>query len=800
MRVERNLQFSMALLAAMGTLLLGIGERNLLLPAAATVLAIGSVYLTDITGWLRLNTTVANIAGLVALGASIWNWDRLRNDGQLVTMANLLVYLQFVLLYRSKTNRHYWMIVLLSLLQVAVAAAMSLSLLFGCLLVVYILLGLVTLCLFFLYREQARYGVGDKGFVGVAPIAAGNAGVRRAFLWQVAALGMATLGTAVVVFAGVPRMGRAAWRPFHRGASVVGFTPSVTLGELGEVLEDPAEVMRVQFVDMSSGGTYPLAFEPLLRGCVLTRYESGTWHRPTEVSSAGLLPDMSDADRQEDQVRQIYTVQPLNSDVLFCVYPPADSGFWEVPLYSPGKDQLFRPQGEVGREYHYSFLAPGLRNFQQSAVTPAMRQPTAEEYQQLLQLPSSVGGKDPLAALREIAATLSKDFAPSQRMKIAAAMQFHLRDSHQFNYSLGGVERDPSLDPVEDFLVRHRSGHCEYFASALALLLRASGVPARVVVGFKGGDFNTYTRAYHVQQLHAHTWVEVYLEPDDDVPEEFQHRVGRVNGWWLRLDPTPSADESNSATWTALDNVANFSEMLWSNYVLGLDAQRQSQVIYQPLARSTAGLFSRALWQSLCEQFLNLFRPSWWRMVWNTTSKWQLALDALGVALLVYFMRRSWRSLRAVARRRRERRVKAHRESRASQVGFYARLETLFESHGLPRSANSTPREFSVQAARWVLDRSAANGHGQAVANRRTPRVSGLESLRHEPPLVAEGMERATPADVEQLTKRIVDAFYLVRFGRQHLDEPEALAVEQALSQLANVLQRSEVQHSEFSA
>ena len=66
----------------------------------------------------------------------------------------------------------------------------------------------------------------------------------------------------------------------------------------------------------------------------------------------------------------------------------------------------------------------------------------------------------------------------------------YLRQSGDFSYTLKLEVTDPTLDPVEDFLVNRKSGHCEYFASALALLLRSVGIPARVVNGFKGGDWN----------------------------------------------------------------------------------------------------------------------------------------------------------------------------------------------------------------------------------------------------------------------------------------------------------------------
>ena len=99
----------------------------------------------------------------------------------------------------------------------------------------------------------------------------------------------------------------------------------------------------------------------------------------------------------------------------------------------------------------------------------------------------------------------------------------YLRESGEFSYSLKMDVADPTIDPVEDFLVNRKAGHCEYFASALAMLLRSVGIPARVVNGFKGGDWNDLAQILYVRQKHAHSWVEVYLGED---PEPTPPRSG----------------------------------------------------------------------------------------------------------------------------------------------------------------------------------------------------------------------------------------------------------------------------------
>src|SRR5438105_4571189 len=94
---------------------------------------------------------------------------------------------------------------------------------------------------------------------------------------------------------------------------------------------------------------------------------------------------------------------------------------------------------------------------------------------------------------------------------------------------------DHELDPVVDFLINRKSGHCGYFASALTLLLRSLGIPARMVNGFKGGDWNDIAQVLNVRQKHAHSWVEALVRP---APNE--------RPIWVTLDPTPAAERNEA--------------------------------------------------------------------------------------------------------------------------------------------------------------------------------------------------------------------------------------------------------------
>ena len=126
---------------------------------------------------------------------------------------------------------------------------------------------------------------------------------------------------------------------------------------------------------------------------------------------------------------------------------------------------------------------------------------------------------------------------------------FLLSDRYKYTLDFSTVPRDPDAeDPIVDFLTNHRSGHCEYFASALTMMLRSQGIPARMVVGYKVERYNEVGEYYQVYQSDAHAWVEAYLETNE-IPEYALDSPNMMtNGAWLRLDPTPAADYTGEET------------------------------------------------------------------------------------------------------------------------------------------------------------------------------------------------------------------------------------------------------------
>ncbi len=232
--------------------------------------------------------------------------------------------------------------------------------------------------------------------------------------------------------------------------------------------------------------------------------------------------------------------------------------------------------------------------------------PGEAELRSLLQMPGAAGGplasgEKPLPHLTALAAKwLAEASIPAEdRYARARRLERQLRESGEFTYSLQGQNRDAQIDPIEDFIANHPRGHCEYFATALALMLRSQGIPARVVIGYRTGEWIESAGFYQVRQLNAHTWVEVYLRRED-LPTE-KAEVAWAHGAWLRLDATPAAEGDSLGAWRhGLTAALGWLDFLWGRYVLDMDSRRHREAIYAPIV------------QGLKQAAANLVSPAWW--------------------------------------------------------------------------------------------------------------------------------------------------------------------------------------------
>ncbi|MES1213161.1 MAG: DUF3488 and transglutaminase-like domain-containing protein, partial [Singulisphaera sp.] len=664
--MERVRQICIAALVALSTILLGMGEQSVTLSVAAVIIAFASVYVTDVKGWIRLPDRLADVLGLGAAVLAIFQWQHDVSDAGLLALLSFVVYGQFVLQLKQKGVATYWLLIVLSLMEAAVSTALNESLLFGILLFFYVVLLIGVLTVFYLYREQTRAlaGIGATQTTGASLAAGAAAGatpaldaqqplftggalqqqadraLNRALARLIGNIGGMALGVACIVFVSIPRAESGAWREVEVGASqrIVGFANEVQLGEMGAISESDEEIMEVYLQDPVSYQPLELSEEPLFRGVVLTTYANRRWKQ--ELPRGDTL-DVRRPSKDAPVVRQRFVVQPLDTDVLFSIYPAFSPVRRRDILSHATGEQLSRTEIRKESAIEYELLTTGIVDRRPANIVQAVDSLDDVMQARLTALPRIRGGFDPLAGTKALAQQIVRGIPEDDHIERARVLVNYLRDPTNFRYSLNDVRRDPKLDPIEDFVTQNRAGHCEYFASALAIMLRSIGIPARLAVGFKGGDW--VQDHYQVRALHAHAWVEAYLAPER-LPDRLTPGFDRERGGWLIVDPTGgvSANPSLQAGSYIIEGFKAFATSLrnaWRSYVLGMNHSRQQESLYVPLReRIVTGLVGLTDWQSWRNLGRNVSRwlsPAYWGLANGGWFSWRGAMAAIILMLFL---------------------------------------------------------------------------------------------------------------------------------------------------------------------
>jgi transglutaminase-like putative cysteine protease len=803
MNLDRALALHTAALAIMGAVFLGLGHESPVLPLALAIAALLSATLTSVLKWLRLNRIIANVVSLAAVIWSLRNFLYITSEGQLLAIADMLVYLQIVLLFQDKTGRVYWQLIVLSLLQVVVAAALNLGPHFGMLLAVYMALALSSLVLLCLHRQWHRApdgsdptriaGGGWRQLLARPECAGGSARDEIAaaarpglVVRQVAILAAATVIFSVVFFYATPRLGEGPWTNQRSGShAVTGFRPEADLEESGRIHQSNQLVMRVSLTSVADRQPYHLIGDPYFNGLALTEYVrdlgGSRWR-----SSTASAPRLSGAIRRSlrtalprvrspHQVRQEFSLEG-NAHHYFAVLPvqrlpdsPDDFEYSTLSSRLSRRSMVEEPLPR--RDIRYALGTTGLMSGRQLHGVPHFNLASSadskflldQERATLLRIDETKFPRLIALAARVIRDEQVESEGPWER---ALALERHFQSQGRYRYSLNlDFQRDRSLDPIEDFVANHRAGHCEYFAGALVLMLRSQGIPARLVVGYKGGDYNSLGGYYQVRQKHAHAWVEALL-PQGSVPEWEIAGAPSGGGTWYRLDPTPvpAAAFVASRDGGLLDQAGeafDYVELLWRDYVLSLNAARQNDSVYEPA--SSRALGSLPAWME-ARNVQRAVRRMARRVGWeidlgaprDATSRvfdWRFAVVVAGAILMfgmaVHSIFLLYQSLVAWASPERIAPTVVRRAPR-----FYRRLQSLLGRMHVRRAAGQTARELASDA-RARLGRIDPGGRAA------------------------------------ELPAEIVTAYYRVRFGGAALDSHEEAAIEQALAQLAPAVKQA---------
>ncbi len=256
----------------------------------------------------------------------------------------------------------------------------------------------------------------------------------------------------------------------------------------------------------------------------------------------------------------------------------------------------------------------------------------------------------------------------------ASAIAAYLRNNYAYSLDLSGTPRN--ADPLPYFLFTRRAGHCEYFASAMTVMLRSLGIPARYINGFLPGEFNDVGSDYVIRASDAHSWVEVYFP-----------------GYgWITFDPTPPADEPTK-NWSArLGEYWDWFQLTWYEWIINYDFAHQFQLAHD------VGRTSRSWTEELRARWGAARYDAVQRMLKAQTRFLQWPHHTpLAAALLVALA-----ALIALGTARKRLRTAWQLRKRHGQLSphiatlHYQEMLQLLERRGLRKSAAQTPLEFAT--------------------------------------------------------------------------------------------------------
>jgi transglutaminase-like putative cysteine protease len=606
--LKRGLELVFLGLVYLSAVLLGFSQGNWKL---ATISIIGGTLAWVLVDWLnlvRMPRWLANVLSIGVLALTMRDFFINESSLQLLAVANLLVYLQSILLFQEKSPRQYWQLSVLNLLQVVVATIFTLEFEGGFLFLVYMTFAGVMLMLITLETEALGTGEefsmrsllqkrrrGNSADQATRPQLKFNPPERLVqrlpeMLGYLFGWALISVCFSCVLFVLVPRNQNAWFGPKYMAATATGLSKKMDLDPRGQLRIDTTMVFRVQFTDPVS--KEPIAFSnpPYVRGMAL-----GDWSVENNVTSWTAPYDRLDRFGFEtlpkvEQERRAwyeteYTIEPTGDPLLYACLPGfVPNGEPDVIDYSLELAALSRKRDVQRIEqspFKYKLWVPRPARGGLPTSFPYSSGATAKSALTLAGNPNERNWllrHDPSRYPRivQIATEIADRVGRENPLELARALEEHFVQSDEYIYTMDftRVPRQPLIDPIEDFVANHKMGHCEMYASALALMLRSQGIPARVVVGFCGGSYNNWTYCYTYSNEHAHAWVEAYIPPEKCTSEMYADEAAGPGGAWLSLDPTPPASLRRGRNRNG-NQALEIARTMWQDYVLGMDAETQ---------------------------------------------------------------------------------------------------------------------------------------------------------------------------------------------------------------------------------
>ncbi len=599
---------------------------------------------------------------------------RLLSHSFVTAAIHLLFFTAAVKLLTLSRDRDYYFLYLISFTGLLAASALTVDIVFGICFLVFLLSGVSTLVLFEMRRANSR----TQNTVGVQPSTISQNSQNPAWelfsyfparLLSAIVLGITLLILAIAIplFFLLPRLSFGPYRhPSGHTRFISGFSDRVELGQIGTIKQSDAIVMRVK----TSLSPLELSTDLKWRGLAFDHYDGRSWSRSDlrrhRVPTQGRYYKLENYTRGTKWLHQTFFIEALSTDVIFAAHKALAVSEDVGLLLRDSTESLYTATHPQNKIRYFAISDP----IQPDPATISDLHPIPPEIlETYLQLPPADSRIAHLA--NQVTRTASGRYAK------ARALEHYLRSNYSYSLELRGVPN--SKDPLAMFLFDIRSGHCEYFASAMTIMLRHLRTPARLVNGFRAGEYNSIGDNWIVRQYNAHSWVEAYFPPYG----------------WIEFDPTPPDPQRHQAAFTRiLSNLADAIDLWWWEDVVSYDISRQLQVILR--LRSAILNF-----QSSTKNLLTLiYEKSRAEVLWILSSSfgslfggWIYWIPPLMVVSFLFV--RPWRRQITRLVQRLIHRGNPH----AITISFYREALDILASHGMVRSRGQTPMEFARSLA-----------------------------------------------------------------------------------------------------
>jgi protein-glutamine gamma-glutamyltransferase len=581
---------------------------------------------------------------------------------------HLVLFAVVVRTFSLRRDRDYIMLAVLAFLMVLASAVLTVDSVFLLFFCGFMLLAVAT----FVLMEMRRSGQSAKFLARHSP----DDYEHRHMAFSLARVSpllvvMILLG-ATALFFFMPRMSTGYLGRYSFGTDIsTGFSERVQLGSIGQIQQSNAVVMHIQIAG-DNHGKHALHW----RGVALANFDGRNWSNSAVQYSLkpefggsfevpwlaqGIGPARPTYAASADEIIHYRVVlEPIGADVFFLAP-------WARRIRGSYRALAVDSGGAIydadGRHPISSYEADSDISQPRAARLRAAGNEFPTFTAAYVHLPPIDPRIPELAA--QIVGSASNEYDK------AAAVERYLNTNYGYTLQL---LRSPVADPLANFLFDRKKGHCEYFASSMAVILRTLKIPARVVNGFRSDEFNDVTENYIIRARNAHSWVEVYFP-----------QYG-----WIPFDPTPGGQVGTPEGWERAMLYLDAAQSFWREWIISYDASHQ-YVLGQVALGSTRSLGERVRWwaQERYEGLLNFVRRQQHHAE-RAPMSWLTGAIAAGLTLVLLG------NARQVVRMIRIRSLQSHPERSPLQAAtvWYERMARSVAKRGVTKSTVQTPQEF----------------------------------------------------------------------------------------------------------